>query len=94
MWSWQQLSHTRAQVFFRCHLFRKSAMDQRLILSALRSAALQHCEPSGQPDTYRGSFDHIPAHSQVRARLEMCVFWCPCFSTRLGLALSLPNAGF
>ncbi|KAK9908229.1 hypothetical protein WJX75_004580 [Coccomyxa subellipsoidea] len=65
VWSYQQLAHSKAEVFFKCHLFRKSAMDQRLILSALTSAALQHASATGDPGTYTGSFDKIPANSQV-----------------------------
>lgn len=65
MWSYQQLAHSKAEVFFKCHLFRKSAMDQRLILSALTSATLQHASATGDPGTYTGSFDKIPANSQV-----------------------------
>ncbi|BDA44585.1 hypothetical protein COCOBI_06-0610 [Coccomyxa sp. Obi] len=65
VWSYQQLAHSQARVFFKCHLFRKSVMDQRLIQSALTSAALQHASPTEDPGTYTGSFDSIPAHSQV-----------------------------
>lgn len=65
VWSYQQLAHSKAEVFFKCHLFRKSAMDQRLILSALTSAALQHASATGDPGTYTGAFDKIPANSQV-----------------------------
>ncbi len=65
MWSYQQLAHSQARVFFKCHLFRKSVMDQRLVQSALTSAALQHASPTGDPHIFMGSFDSIPAHSQV-----------------------------
>lgn len=71
VWSYQQLAHSQARVFFKCHLFRKSVMDQRLIQSALTSAALQHASPTGDPGTFTGSFDSIPAHSQVLS-LALC----------------------
>ena len=69
VWSYQQLAHSKAEVLFKCHLFRKSAMDQRLILSALTSAVLRHASATGDPGTYSGSFDQIPANSQVSTDL-------------------------
>ncbi|EIE21363.1 hypothetical protein COCSUDRAFT_56582 [Coccomyxa subellipsoidea C-169] len=65
VWSYQQLAHLRAQVFFKCHLFRKSAMDQRLIRSALTSAKFLHASATGDYGTYTGSFERIPSNSQV-----------------------------
>ncbi len=73
LWSYQQLAHSRAQVFFKCHLFRKSAMDQRLIRSALTSAKFLHASATGDYGTYTGSFERIPSNSQVSLSCSDCL---------------------
>ena len=60
-----QLAHASAEARFKCYLFRKSAMSQRLILRGLRSAALSHAEMGEAADTYRASFAATPKDQEV-----------------------------
>ena len=60
-----QLAHASAEARFKCYLFRKSAMSQRLILRGLHSAALSHAEIEEAADTYKASFAAAPKDQQV-----------------------------
>ena len=67
-----QLGHVAAEAAFKCHLFRKSAMSQRLILRGLRSATLRHAEKAEAPDMYRASFASSAKDEQVSQRCPCC----------------------
>ena len=60
-----QLAHASAEARFKCYLFRKSAMSQRLILRGLHSAALSHAEMEEAADTYTAPFAAAPKEQQV-----------------------------
>ena len=60
-----QLGHVEAEAVFKCYLFRKSAMSQRLILRGLQNATLCHTEKAEAPDTYRASFASTTKDEQV-----------------------------
>ncbi|CAL5229785.1 g13174 [Coccomyxa viridis] len=61
-----QLGHVAAEAVFKCYLFRKSSMSQRLILRGLQSAALCHAERAEAPDMYRASFASSATDEQAR----------------------------
>ena len=67
-----QLAHASAEARFKCYLFRKSAMSQRLILRGLRSAALSHAEMGEAADAYKASFAAAPKDQQV-CRYSPCI---------------------
>lgn len=60
-----QLAHASAEAVFKCYLFRRSSMSQRLILRGLHSAALSHAEKADAPDMYKASFAAAKKHQQV-----------------------------
>jgi len=60
-----QLGHASAEAAFKCYLFRKSSMSQRLILRGLHSAMLTHTEKAEAPDMYKASFAKSAKGQQV-----------------------------
>ncbi len=60
-----RLGHVAAEAAFKCYLFRKSAMSQRLILRGLQSAALCHAEKAEAPDMYQAQFASSAKNKQV-----------------------------
>ena len=74
-----QLAHVAAEARFKCYLFRKSSMSQRLILRGLHNAVLSHAESGEAPDTYKASFAAAPKDQQARTHLACSSpeFWCP-----------------
>ena len=60
-----QLAHCSAEAAFKCYLFRKSSMSQRLILRGLHSAQLGDAEKVEGPDLYKAAFATSPKDQQV-----------------------------